>query len=120
MEICCYGKGYIGQEVLYVPQLCVIFLVDCHFRRYGLTHIRSHAASDSWFFRFYVPFLNVCLGSYSGWLQLQRRGRLTGVCIAVESRQVAHYVKRLLFGWIRLQSHLEDVFQEPGIAAVEM
>ena len=64
-------------------------------------------------------FLNVRPGSCFRWLQLQRRGGLTGVCVAAESRQEAHCVKRLSFGSIQLQSHLEEVFQDPWLVVVE-
>jgi hypothetical protein len=60
-------------------------------------------------------FLNVRPGSYCWWLQLQHRGGLTGVCVAAVARQVAHCVKRMMFSSIRLESHLEDVFQEPWL-----
>jgi len=56
MEICRYKKRYIGYVALYVPQLCVIFSADHRWHRYGLTHIRSHAASYSCCFRCYVHF----------------------------------------------------------------
>jgi len=65
-------------------------------------------------------FLNVCSESYFRWLQLRHCGGLTGVCVAAVTRQVAPCVKRLSFGSIRLQSHLEEVFREPWLAVVEM
>jgi len=58
-------------------------------------------------------------GLYFRWLQLQRGGGLTDVCVGAGSRQVADCVKRLLFRVIRLQSHLEEVFREAWLAVVE-
>jgi hypothetical protein len=119
MEVYPYGTGSIGHIALYVPQLCDIFIVGHRLNWYGLTHVRSHAASYSSCIQFYVPFENVCSGSYFQWLQLQHRTRLTGVCVAAVSRCVVHCIKRLSFGSIRLQSHLGEVFLGSWLAGVE-
>jgi len=119
MEVSHYGQRWIGYVALYVPQLRVILLVECRLHRYGLTHIRSHAASYSCCFRFYVVLSNVHPGSYFGWQQLERCGELTGVYVAAVSHWVAHCSKRLSFCSIRLQSHLVEVFLEPWLAVVE-
>jgi len=58
-------------------------------------------------------------GSYVRWLQLQCRGGLTGVCIAAESHQVAHWLKHLSLGSIRLQSHMVQVCLGTWLAVVE-
>jgi hypothetical protein len=118
-EVCRYWKPSIHQRVLYLSSLCVIFLVDRHLYRYGLTHFWSHAASYSCFFRLDVPVLNVCPGSYFRWLQLQHRSGLTCVCVAAVFCRVAHFVKQLPFGSIGLQSHLVEVCLEPWLAVVE-
>jgi len=119
MEVSRSGQWWIGHEALYVPQLCVILLVDRRLHGYKLTHIRSHAASHLCWFQFYVLFSNARLGSYFWWLQLQCRGELTGVCVAAVAHWVAHCLKSLSLGSIRLQSHLVEVFLEPWLAIVE-
>ena len=113
------GQKLICHVALYVPQLWVSLLVDCHLHWFGLTHIRSHASCYAWSFRFHVLLLNVGPGSYVRWLQLQHRGGPTGVCVSAVSYRVAHCSKRLSFGSIRLQSHLVEVFLEPRLAVVE-
>jgi len=118
-EVSCYRQRWIGHVALYIPQLCIILLVDRHLHRYGLTHIRSHAASYCCCFWIYVLFSNVHPGSYFRWLQLESRGELTGVCVAAVSHWVMHCLKRLSLGSIRLQSHLVEVFLEPWLAVVE-
>ena len=119
MEVSYYRQRWIGHIALYVPQLCVILLVDDCLHRYGLTHVRSHPASYSCCFRFHVIFSNVRPWSHFRWLQLQLRAELTGVCVAAVSHWVAHCSKRLLFSSIRPQSHLVEVFLEPWLAVVE-
>jgi hypothetical protein len=52
-------------------------------------------------------------GPYFRWLQLQCRGGLTGVCIATVSQPGVHWMKRPLFGSIRIESHWAEVFVEP-------
>ena len=56
---------------------------------------------------------NIRPGPYFRWLQLQRRGGLTGVCVAAVSQPGVHWMKRLLFGSIRIESHRAEVFVEP-------
>ena len=122
MEVSRYEPRWIGQVALYVPLLCVIMLLDLGLHYYGLSHIGSCAASYCWSlvcFRFHVLFSNVHPGSYFWWIQLQRRGELTGVCVADMFYRVAHFLKSLLFGSIRLQSHLVEVFLESWLAVVE-
>jgi len=58
-------------------------------------------------------FLNVRPAPYFRWLQLQRYGGLTGVCVAVLSEPGAHWMKRLLFGSISIELHRAGVFVEP-------
>jgi len=53
------------------------------------------------------------------WLQLQRHGGLTEVCIAVVSQLVVHWPKCLSFGLIRIQSRHTEVLVDPGLAGVE-
>jgi len=119
MEVSCFGQRQIGHVALYLPQQCVILLVDRHLHRCGLTHIRSHAASDSCCVRISVPFSNVRPGSYFQWLQSHRHGEWIGICVAGVSHQGAHHFKRLSLCSIRLQSHLVEVFLEPLLAVVE-
>jgi len=119
MEVSHYGQRWIGHVDLYVPQLCIILLVDRRLHRDGSTRIWLHAASHSCWFRFDVLFSNVRPGSYFQWLQLQRRRELTGVCIAAVFYRVAHCLRCLSFGSIWLQSHLVEVFLEPWHAVVE-
>jgi len=119
MEVSCCRQRYIGHAALYVPQLFVILLVDRRLHRYGLTHIRLHAASSSCCLWFYVVFSNVRPGSYIWWLQLQHRGEPTSVCVAAVSPGVAHRWKSLSFGSIPLQSQLVEVFLEPWPAVME-
>jgi len=119
LEVSRYGQWWIGHVALFVPQLCVILLVDRHLHQDGLTHIRSHGASYSCCLRFYLLFKSVGPGSYFQLLQLQRCGELSGVCVAAVSHLVAQCLKCLSFGSIRLQSHLVDVFLEPWPAVVE-
>jgi len=64
MEVSCHGQQWIGHAALNIPQLCVILLVDGHLHGYGLTHIRSHAASDFCPFQCWLLFSNVRPGSY--------------------------------------------------------
>jgi len=84
--------------------------------------IDSHLIACCFLF-FLLPVLGTVLnlhpGPYIRWLQLQRCSRLTGVCVATDSHRVAHWSKRLLFGSIRLQLHLVEVFLEPWLAVVE-
>jgi len=61
----------------------------------------------------------VCPGLYFRRLQLQRRGELTGVCIAAASQWVAHCLKPLLFSSTLPQWPLVEVFLEPWLAVVE-
>jgi len=119
MVVSRYGKRWIGHVALYVPQLCVTLFVDSLLPRNELTQICSHAVCDSSGFWYCVLFPNVCPGSYCRWLQLQRCSGLTGVCVAAVSCRVAHCLKRLSFGSIRLQSHQVDVFLEPSRAVAE-
>jgi len=63
--------------------------------------------------------LYVSAGSYFQWLQLQRHGGRTGVCIAAVSHLAAHWMKCQPLGWIRIQLHLSEVFVEPSLACVE-
>ena len=58
-------------------------------------------------------------GSYFWWLQLQRRGGLTGVCVAAVSQPGAHSMKCPWSGSIRIQSPQAEVFVEPWLAVVE-
>jgi len=58
-------------------------------------------------------------GPYFRWLQLQRRGGLTGVCVAAVSQPGVHWTKRPVFGSIRIESHRAEVFVEPSLALVE-
>jgi len=46
-------------------------------------------------------------------------GELTVVCVATVSHWVGHCLKQLLFGSIRLQSHLVEVYLEPWLDVVE-
>ena len=64
-------------------------------------------------------FFNVCSGSYSLWLQLQRRGGLPGVCVGAVSQPGAHWMKCPSFGSIRIQSHQAEVCVELSLAVVE-
>jgi len=57
--------------------------------------------------------------SHLWWLRLQHRGGLTGVSVATFSHQVAHWLMRLSFGSIWIQSQLVEVFLEPWLAVVE-
>jgi len=119
MVVSRYGQWWIGHLALYRPQLCIILLVHCGLHWYGLAHIRLHTASYTFCFQFQVLLFKVRAGSYSWWLQLQRRGQLTGVWITAVSHRVARCFKRLLFGSIRLRSHLVEVFLEPCLAVME-
>jgi len=119
MEVSCYGQQWIGHVALYVPQLCIILLFDRRLDWYGLTHIWSHAASYSACIQFSVLLPNVRPGSSFRWLQLQRCGELTGVCVAAMSHWVAHCLKSLSFGSIQLQSDLVGVYLEPWLAVVQ-
>jgi len=58
-------------------------------------------------------------GPYFRWLQLQRCGELTGVCVATVTQPGAHWMKRASFGSIRFSSHWPEVFLEPSLAVVE-
>jgi hypothetical protein len=58
-------------------------------------------------------------GPYFRWLQLQRRGVLTGVYVAAVSQPGAHWMKPPSFGLIRIESHRAEVFVEPRLAIVE-
>jgi len=113
------GSDEFVHIALNIPQLCIILLVDRPLHQYGLTQIGLHAAAHSCGFRLYIHGLNVRPGSDFRWVQLQHRGELTGVCIAAVSHRVAHCLKRLSFGSIRLHSHLVEVFLEPSLAVVE-
>ena len=119
MEVPACRRWYMCHEALCVPQLCVTLFIDRRLHQYGLSHIRSHAASYSCCFRLYVLFLNKCPGSYFKWLQLELRGALTGVCVAAGSHRVAHWLKCLMFSSIRLQSHLFEEFLDPWLVVVE-
>jgi len=109
----------IGNGALYAHQLNIIWLVNHRLPRYGVTHIGSHAAGYSCSVRFHLPLLNLCPGSDFRWLQLQRRGGLTGVCVAAVSQLMEHCTKRLSFRSIPIQSHLVQVLVEPWLAVVE-
>ena len=105
---------------VFLSQPLPIYAQEAHHpHRYGATHIWSHAASHTCCFWFYEQFLNVWLGSYFQWLQLQCRGGLTGVCAVATSHQVAHLLKRQSSSSIRIQNHLVDVFLQPWLAVVE-
>ena len=119
MEVSHYGQRSIDQVALHVLQLGVMLLVDRCLHRFGLIHIRSHAASHCCCLQFYTVFLYVRPGSCFWWLQLQHWSGLTGVCGAAVSHRVAHRLSRLLFGSIRLQLYLVEVFLEPSLAVVE-
>ena len=119
MEVSRHGQRWIGYAGLNGPELCIILLVVHHLHRYGVTHVRSHAASDCCCVWFYILYVNVHPGSYFRWLQLQRRGELTGVCVAAVSQRVAHCLMRLSIGSIRLQLHLVEVFLPPWLSVVE-
>jgi hypothetical protein len=58
-------------------------------------------------------------GPYFWWLQLQRRGGLTGVSVAAVSQPGVHWMKRLPFASIQIESHRAEVFVEPCLAVVE-
>jgi len=94
-------------------------LVDRHLNRSGWTHVWWHTAWCSCCLRIFIPFWNVRHGSYFRWLQFQLRCGLHGVCIAAVSHGVAHWMKRLSFCLIWLQSHHVHVSQEPWSAVVE-
>jgi hypothetical protein len=64
-------------------------------------------------------FLKVRPVPYFWWLQLQRRGGLTGVCVAAVSQPGEQWMKRPPFSSIRIESHRNEVFVEPWIAVVE-
>ena len=119
MEVCHCGQRYIGRGALHVHQLYIIFLVDCLLYRYGATHIPLHAAAYYCCVLSYVLFSNVRPSPYFGWQQLQRRGGLTGVCIAAVSQPGVHWMKQLSFGWIQIVSHRAEVCVEPWLAVVE-
>jgi hypothetical protein len=119
MEICRYRKRKIGHSALYIPLLCIMFLVSLRLHRYALNHIRSHASSTTCCVQFNVPFFNVSAGWYVRCLHLEQCGGLTGVYIAAVSRQVAHSVKSLTLSLIRRTLHIEEVFQEAWLAVVE-
>jgi hypothetical protein len=119
MEVCRYRKQQIGHIALYIPQQCVVFLVDLGLHRYELIHIRSHAATYSRCFWLYVPCINPHPGLYFRWLQMQRCGGLTAFCGAAVSRPVGHCLKCLLFGSIPLLSHLGQVYLEQWLVVVE-
>jgi hypothetical protein len=61
----------------------------------------------------------VCPGPYFPWLQLLRPGGLTGVCVATVSQPGVHWMKRPLFGSIRIESHRAELFVKPRLAGVE-
>jgi hypothetical protein len=52
--------------------------------------MQLHAAAYYCGVQFYILFVNVRPGIYFRWRQLQRRGGLTGVCIAAVSQRGAH------------------------------
>ena len=76
--------------------------------------------SDSCCFLIYKQFLTVGLGSYFWCLQLQHRGGLSGVCVAVDSQRVAYQMKLPSLFSILFHSHLAVVVVEPWFAAVEV
>jgi len=113
------GQRKIGRGALYVHQLYLILLVDCLLYWYGATHIWLHDAAYYCCIRSYILFSNVRSGPYFRWLQLQRRGGLTGVCVAAVSQPGVHWMKRPSFGSIRIVSHRAEVFVEAWLAVVE-
>ena len=50
---------------------------------------------------------------------MQRRAGHTGVSVTAVSQLVAHCMKPLLVGSIRICSHLAELFMQPYIAPVE-
>jgi len=98
----------------------MILLVDCILQRDWATHIWSHTASYYRSVRCYVLLFTLRPWPYLWWLQSQRRGGLTGICIAAVSLRGAHSMKRPAFGAIRIQSLHSEVFVDPWFAPVEM
>ena len=66
-----------------------------------------------------VLFCNVSPASYLRWLQLQRHGGLTGVCVTAVSQPRAHSIKRPSLDSLQIHSHCKEVFVEPWLAVVE-
>jgi hypothetical protein len=54
-------------------------------------------------------FSNVRPVPYCRYMQLQRSGGLTGVCVALVLQPGAHWMKRPSFDSIRIQSHRAEV-----------
>jgi hypothetical protein len=55
-------------------------------------------------------FSNVRPVPYCQYLQLQRSGGLTGVCVALVLQPGAYWMKRPSFDSIRIESHWAEVF----------
>ena len=119
MEVCHCGRRNIGHGAPYLLQLSNILLVELILGWYGATHIRSHATAYCCWVQFYVLFINVRPGPWFRWLQLLRRGGLTGVSIVVVSAPGAHSMKRHSLGSNWNQSHRTEMFGEPWLAVVE-
>jgi hypothetical protein len=119
MEVCHCGPGSLGHGNMYVPQPYILLSVDHLLHRSGATHVQLHAGSYYYWVWFNIRFWNVRPGPNFGWLQLQRRGGLTGVCIAAVSQLGSHSMKRLSFGLIQNESHLTEGFVKQWVLVVE-
>jgi hypothetical protein len=119
MEVCHCGPGSLGHGNMYVPQPYILLSVDHLLHRSGATHVQLHAGSYYYWVWFNICFWNVRPGPNFGWLQLQRRGGLTGVCIAAVSQLGAHSMKRLSFGLIQNESHLTEGLVKQWVLVVE-
>jgi len=101
-------------------ELYIVLLVD-HLRYHsGATHIRFHAPAYNFRVQCDVFFSNVDPGPKFRWLQLERCGGLTGVCIAAVSQPRAQWMKHPSVGLMQTNSHLSMELLELWFAVVEM
>jgi hypothetical protein len=119
MKVCRCGQGYIGHGAHYLQHVYSILFADRCLYQYGATHIRLRDAAYYSWVRFNICCWNVIPSLCFRWLELQRRGGLTGVCVAAVSQPRAHWMKRQLFCLIQSESHRAEVDVQPWHAIGE-